>query len=83
MPKQPFTYSITRTIEIDVEYVVDTRDGEVNILKSTNCETGEDVDLECEEVSRIHGEGLDRYIQAVEDMEADNRYEEWKLERMS
>tara|TARA_Y100000401_G_scaffold104441_1_gene96256 strand:- start:469 stop:720 length:252 start_codon:yes stop_codon:yes gene_type:complete len=82
MPKQSFTYSITRTIEIDVECVVDTYDGEVNILKATNCETGKDIDLECEEVSRIHSEGLEIYIQAVEDMEADNRYEEWKLERM-
>jgi len=82
MYKHHFTYSITRTIDIDVECVYYPSYQETEIIKAINCETGEVIELDDHEVDQCITEGTADHHQSLKDAEADRRYEDWKLERM-
>ena len=82
MRKQNFTYNITRTVDIEVECTFYPDYDEVEIIRATNCETGEPIELEAHETDEINEQGASEHVQGLKDAEDDNRYEDWKLERM-
>jgi hypothetical protein len=82
MNKQHFTYTIERTIEIEVECVYYPSYGETEILRAIDCATGKPVELDDDEASEVYSEGTAEFQQGLEDDEADRKYEDWKLDRM-
>jgi len=82
MNKQHFTYYIERTIEIAVDCVYYPTYQETEILKATNCATGDVIELDDQEVDECITQGTTDHNQGLKDAEDDRRYEDWKLERM-
>ena len=82
MRRQHFTYTITRTTEIEVECTFYPDYDEVEIISATNCETGEPIELDAHETDEVNERGASEHVQGLKDAEEDNRYEDWKLERM-
>ena len=82
MNKQNFTYSITRTIDIEVECVYYPSYQETEIIKAIDCATGDIIELEDHEVDECITQGTADHNQGLKDAEDDRRYEDWKLERM-
>ena len=82
MNKQHFTYSITRTIDIEVECVYYPSYQETEIIKAIDCATGEAIELDDHEVDECISQGTADHNQGLKDDEDDRRYEDWKLERM-
>tara|TARA_R100000152_G_C6725633_1_gene150936 strand:+ start:109 stop:369 length:261 start_codon:yes stop_codon:yes gene_type:complete len=82
MRKQHFTYSITRTIDIEVECVYYPDYEETEIIKAIDCATGAVIELEDHEVDECMTEGTADHHEGLKDAEDDRRYEDWKLERL-
>ena len=82
MNKQHFTYSITRTIDIEVECVYYPSYQETEIIQAIDCATGHIIELEDHEVDECITQGTADHKQGLKDAEDDRRYEDWKLERM-
>ena len=82
MRKQHFTYNITRTIDIEVDCVFYPAHNEIEIIKAIDCATGEPIELEDHETDEVNNQGAQDHVQGLKDAEDDNRYEDWKLERM-
>ena len=54
MRRQHFTYTITRTTEIEVECTFYPDYDEVEIISATNCETGEPIELDAHETDEVN-----------------------------
>lgn len=84
--EQHFTYSLTRTIEIEVEGTYNTNSEEVEIDKAIDCETGEEVTLDQCEIDEVLTQGLSDHLQGIKDAADEHRFElererRWERER--
>jgi hypothetical protein len=82
MRKQHFTYTITRTIDIEVECIFYPDVNETEIIKSIDCETGDPIELQDHERDECYETGTRDYVEGLRDAEQDRQYEDWKLDRM-